>query len=175
MSQPFDISAFPDLPPEVVKAFEMQCVALKSSRFEASLERGARLHEQAAVAELTELVEKLQGQIAQYKRAKFAPAAFRVFVETSSVRNRVLYQHPADREAANSDSILTRNALNAKNWTPHNCTWRLRTLRRPWPKQRNGLPPSRIGSMRRVIRKRKRPANRASHGHCRRTCPGSSA
>ncbi len=73
MSQPFDISEFPDLPPEVVKAFEMQCAALKSSRFEASVERAARLHEQAAVAELTELVEKLQGQIAQYKRAKFGP------------------------------------------------------------------------------------------------------
>jgi len=73
MSQPFDINQFPDLPPEVVKAFEVQCAALKSSRFEASVERAARLHEQAAVAELTELVEKLQGQIAQYKRAKFGP------------------------------------------------------------------------------------------------------
>jgi len=73
MSQPFDIGEFPGLPPEVVKAFEMQCAALGSSRFEASVERAARLHEQAAVAEMTELVEKLQGQIAQYKRAKFGP------------------------------------------------------------------------------------------------------
>ena len=73
MSQPFDITQFPDLPPEVVNAFEAQGAALESSRFEASVERAARLHEQAAVAELTELVEKLQGQVAQYKRAKFGP------------------------------------------------------------------------------------------------------
>jgi transposase len=73
MSQPFDITQFPDLPPEVVNAFEAQGAALESSRFKASVERAARLHEQAAVAELTELVEKLQGQIAQYKRAKFGP------------------------------------------------------------------------------------------------------
>jgi len=80
MSQPFDINQFPDLPPEVVKAFEAQGAALEASRFEASVERAARLHEQALVtekealiSELTELVEKLQGQIAQYKRAKFGP------------------------------------------------------------------------------------------------------
>jgi len=73
MSQPFDISQFPDLPSEVVKAFEAQRAALEPSRFEALVERAARLHEQAAVAELTDLVEKLQGQIAQYKRAKFGP------------------------------------------------------------------------------------------------------
>jgi transposase len=73
MSQPFDVSQFPDLPSEVVKAFEAQRIALEASRFEASVERAARLQEQAAVAELTELVEKLQGRIAQYKRAKFGP------------------------------------------------------------------------------------------------------
>lgn len=73
MSQPFDISEFPDLPPEVVKAFEAQ-------QFELLVERAARLHEQAVVAEnatliseLTDLVEKLQDQIEQYKRAKFGP------------------------------------------------------------------------------------------------------
>jgi len=73
MSQLFDITQFPGLPPEVINAFEAQGAALESSRFEASVERAARLHEQAAVAELTELVEKLQGQVAQYKRAKFGP------------------------------------------------------------------------------------------------------
>lgn len=73
MTQPFDVSQFPDLPSEVVKAFEAQRIALEASRFEASVERAARLHEQAVVAELTDLVERLQSQVAQYKRAKFGP------------------------------------------------------------------------------------------------------
>ena len=36
MSQPFDLSLFPDLPPEVVKAFE-------AAQFELAVERAARL------------------------------------------------------------------------------------------------------------------------------------
>lgn len=46
MSQPFDISQFPGLPPEVVKAFEAQ-------QFELAVERAARQHEQAVGAEKT--------------------------------------------------------------------------------------------------------------------------
>ena len=42
MSQPLDLSQFPDLPPEVVRAFE-------AAQFELSVERAARLHEQAVV------------------------------------------------------------------------------------------------------------------------------
>ena len=44
MSQSFDLSLFPDLPPEVVKAFE-------AAQFELSVERAARQHEQAVGAE----------------------------------------------------------------------------------------------------------------------------
>ena len=80
MSQPLDLSRFPDLPPEVVRAFEAQHAALEAARFDASVERAARLHEQAVVAEkeafiaeLKELIGKLEGQVAQYRHAKFGP------------------------------------------------------------------------------------------------------
>ena len=73
MSQSIDLSQFPELPPEVVKAFaDMQ--------FELSVERAARQHEQAVVAEknvfitdLKELIEKLEGQVQEYRRTKFGP------------------------------------------------------------------------------------------------------
>ncbi len=80
MSQPFDLSQFPDLPPEVMKAFAAQSAALEAARFEASVERAARLHEQAVgaekdafITELTALIEKLEGQVGQYRHAKFGP------------------------------------------------------------------------------------------------------
>lgn len=73
MSSPLDLSLFPDLPPEVVKAFA-------AMQFELSVERAARQHEQAVVAkkdafiaELKELVEKLEGQVHDYQRTKFGP------------------------------------------------------------------------------------------------------
>jgi transposase len=73
MSQPIDLSLFPDLPPEVVKAFA-------AMQFELSVERAARQHEQAVVAEkdgfiteLQALIEKLEGQIQDYRRTKFGP------------------------------------------------------------------------------------------------------
>ena len=80
MSQPFDLSQFLDLPPEVMKAFAAQSAALEAARFEASVERAGRLHEQAVVAEkdafiteLKELIAKLEGQVGQYRHAKFGP------------------------------------------------------------------------------------------------------
>jgi len=73
MSQPFDLNQFPDLPPEVVKAFA-------AVQFELSVERAARQYEQAVVAEkdafiteLKDLIEKLEGQVGQYRHAKFGP------------------------------------------------------------------------------------------------------
>ena len=73
MSQPLDLSQFPDLPPEVVKAFA-------AVQFELSVERAARQHEQAVVAEkeafiteLKALIEKLEGQVQEYRRTKFGP------------------------------------------------------------------------------------------------------
>lgn len=73
MSQSFDLSRFPNLPPEVVKA-------VSALQFELSVERAARLHEQAVgaekdafITELTALVEKLEGQVGQYRHAKFGP------------------------------------------------------------------------------------------------------
>lgn len=73
MSQPFDLSRFPGLPPEVVKAFE-------AAQFELSVERAARQHEQAVVAEkdafiteLKDLIAKLEGQVQDYRRTKFGP------------------------------------------------------------------------------------------------------
>ncbi|EGJ19324.1 putative protein in ISRm14 (plasmid) [Cereibacter sphaeroides WS8N] len=54
--------------------------AFEAAKFELSVERAARLHEQAVVAEkdafiadLKELIGKLEGQIAQYRQAKFGP------------------------------------------------------------------------------------------------------
>ena len=73
MSQLLDLGRFPDLPPEVVTAFAAQQAALEAARFEASVERAARQHEQAIVAELKELVATLEGQVQQYRRAKFGP------------------------------------------------------------------------------------------------------
>jgi transposase len=73
MSQPLDLSQFPDLPPEVVTAFA-------AVQFELSVERAARQHEQAVVAgkdafitELKALIEKLEGQVQDYRRTKFGP------------------------------------------------------------------------------------------------------
>ena len=73
MSQPLDLSQFPDLPSDVVKAFA-------AMQFELSVERAARQHEQAVVAEkeafigeLKALIEKLEGQIGNYRQAKFGP------------------------------------------------------------------------------------------------------
>lgn len=73
MSQPVDLSQFPDLPPEVLKAFA-------AVQFELSVERAARQHEQAVVAEkdafiteLKELIEKLESQVQDYRRTKFGP------------------------------------------------------------------------------------------------------
>lgn len=73
MAQPFDLSQFPDLPPEVVKAFA-------AVQFELSVERAARQHEQSVVAEkeafiaeLEALIEKLEGQVQDYRRTKFGP------------------------------------------------------------------------------------------------------
>lgn len=80
MSQPFDLSQFPDLPPEVVMAFAAQQAALETARFEAAVERATRQHEQAVVAEkdafitdLKALIEKLEGQVQDYRRTKFGP------------------------------------------------------------------------------------------------------
>ena len=80
MSQSFDLSQFPSLPPEVVKAFAAQSAALAAAQFEASVERAARQHEQAVVAEkeafiteLKALIEKLEGQVQDYRRTKFGP------------------------------------------------------------------------------------------------------
>ena len=80
MSQPLDLSQFPDLPPEVVKAFAAQKAALEAAQFEARVERAARQHEQAVVAEknafiteLKALIEKLEGQVQDYRRTKFGP------------------------------------------------------------------------------------------------------
>ena len=73
MSQPFDLSQFPDIPPEVMTAFA-------AVQFELSVERAARQHEQAVVAEkeafiteLKALIEKLEGQVQDYRRTKFGP------------------------------------------------------------------------------------------------------
>ncbi|MER9851747.1 IS66 family transposase [Mesorhizobium sp. M0106] len=73
MSAPIDLSRFPDLPLEVVTAFA-------AVQFELSVERAARQHEQAVVAEkdafiteLKELIEKLESQVQDYRRTKFGP------------------------------------------------------------------------------------------------------
>ena len=69
MSQSFDLSRFPNLPPEVVQAFAAQQAALEAAQFEVVVERAARQHEQAVVAEkeafiteLKALIERLEGQ-----------------------------------------------------------------------------------------------------------------
>lgn len=59
MPQPAGLSQFPDLPPEVVKAFVAQSAALEVARFEASAERAAPQHEQAVVAEKGAFITEL--------------------------------------------------------------------------------------------------------------------
>ena len=78
MSQPLDLSQYPDLPPEVVRAFE-------AAQFGLSVEPAARLHDQAVVAdkeafiaEFKELIAKLEGQVGQYRHAKFGPKSERL-------------------------------------------------------------------------------------------------
>lgn len=73
MSQPIDLSQFPDFPLEVLAAFA-------AVQFELSVERAARQHEQAVVAEkdafiteLKELIEKLESKVQDYRRTKFGP------------------------------------------------------------------------------------------------------
>ena len=73
MSQPFDMSQFPGLSPEVVKAFEEQ-------QFKLAVERAARRHEQAVgpekdvlITELKALVAKLEVQVADHGRTRFGP------------------------------------------------------------------------------------------------------
>lgn len=63
-----------------VMAFAAQSAALEAARFEASVERAARQHEQAVVAEkdafiteLKALIERLEGQVGQYRHTKFGP------------------------------------------------------------------------------------------------------
>ena len=80
MSQSFDLSRFPNLPPEVVQAFAAQQAALEAAQFEVVVERAARQHEQAVVAEkeafiteLKALIERLEGQVQDYRRTKFGP------------------------------------------------------------------------------------------------------
>ena len=62
MSQSFDLSLFPDLPPEVVKAFE-------AAQFELSVERAARQHEQAVGAEKDAFITELQALIEGLRHA----------------------------------------------------------------------------------------------------------
>ena len=80
MSQSFDLSLFPNLPPEVVQAFAAQQATLEAAQFEVVVERAARQHEQAVVAEkeafiteLKALIERLEGQVQDYRRTKFGP------------------------------------------------------------------------------------------------------
>ena len=80
MSKSFDLSLFPNLPPEVVQAFAAQQAALEAAQFDAVVERAARQHEQAVVAEkeafiteLKALIERLEGQVQDYRRTKFGP------------------------------------------------------------------------------------------------------
>jgi transposase len=93
MSQPFDISQFPGLPPEVVKAFEAQ-------QFELTVERAARQHEQAVgaekdvlITELKALVAKLEVQVADHRRTRFGPKSEKLSAEqlqrTKSPASRV--------------------------------------------------------------------------------------
>jgi transposase len=80
MSKSFDLSLFPNLPPEVVQAFAAQQAALEAAQFEVVVERAARQHEQAVVAEkeafiteLKALIDRLEGQVQDYRRTKFGP------------------------------------------------------------------------------------------------------
>lgn len=71
MSRPIDLSQFPDLPAEVLNAFA-------AVQFELSVERAARqqavvAEKDAFITELKELIEKLEGQVQDYRRTKFGP------------------------------------------------------------------------------------------------------
>jgi len=64
----------------VVRAFAARLAALKAAQFEASVERAARPHAQAVVAGkdafiagLTGPIAKPEGQVQDYRRARFGP------------------------------------------------------------------------------------------------------
>ena len=63
MSQSFDLSLFPNLPPEVVQAFAAQQATLEAAQFEVVVERAARQHEQAVVAEKEAFITELKALI----------------------------------------------------------------------------------------------------------------
>lgn len=128
MSSPLDLSLFPDLPPEVVKAFA-------AMQFELSVERAARQHEQAVVAEkdafiaeLKELVEKLEGQVHDYRRTKFGPKSEKLDpaqMELALTLKRRLPKHrrgspPSRKRSKQAHPIRTRPLL-ARSVRPVHC------------------------------------------------------
>lgn len=157
MSQPFDLSQFPDLPPEVVQAFAAQQAALEAARFEASVERAAREHEQAVgaekdafIAELKALLAKLEGQVQDYRRTKFGPKSEKL--------------DPAQLELALEVEPSWRHRFKPDG-----------EGKRRLPKRRPILPPSKTGSppVSQIPRNARR-APRARPGLCPRACRGSS-
>ena len=158
MSQPLDLSQFPDLPPEVVKAFAAQKAALEAAQFEASLERAARQHDQAVVAEkeafiteLKALIEELEGQVQVCRRTKFGPKSEKL--------------DPAQLELALEGEPSRRHRFKPD-----------RERKPPSPRRRPRSPLSRTGSRPASRTPRSaNPARRARHVPCRKACRASSA
>ena len=81
MSQSAGLSQFPDLPPEVVDAFA-------AVQFELSIERAARQHEQAVVAEKDVFITELKGLIEKLEGSGLSPRKVRA--EIGKARSRAI-------------------------------------------------------------------------------------
>ena len=150
MSQPFDLSQFPDLPPEVAKAFA-------AIQFELSVERAARQHEQAVVAEkdafiteLKALIEKLEGQVQDYRRTKFGPKSEKLDPTQLELALEDLETAIAETQA--QIQILKRRSARRTLWRtgcgPQTIPGRFGRLSRScgWP-GRSALSPPRLSGM----------------------------
>ncbi|WP_318877470.1 hypothetical protein [Sinorhizobium meliloti] len=105
-------------------------------QFELSVERAARQHEQAVVAEkdafiaeLKELIEKLEGQVHDYRRTKFGPKSEKLDPAQMDWRwktlKRRLPKHrrgsPPSRKRSKPAHPIRKRPLLAKSVRPVHC------------------------------------------------------
>ncbi|MBP2444162.1 IS66 family transposase [Rhizobium leguminosarum] len=146
MSSRLDLSLFPDLPPEVVKAFA-------AMQFELSVERAARQHEQAVVAEkdafiaeLKELIEKLEGQVHDYRRTKFGPKSEKLDPAQMELALEDLETAIAETQAriAAVEKKIEASASNDPAKTPSRKERKARALPEHLPRVENVIEPESI-------------------------------
>src|SRR3546814_18002160 len=73
MHQAFDPARLDDLPPDLRRAVEAQAEALARQSEALAMERAARRHVEAELADQKALVARLEQQVQEFKRATFGP------------------------------------------------------------------------------------------------------